>query len=126
MEKVKITELRIGNFIHDPNQYGGPLNIIIDSIAPTAETAQWWGGIEPIPLTEEWLINFGIKKEKIPSFEGQDMWAGMQPWSYNDEWLFRGPPNRLHLVGYFNTQIQYVHKLQNIFFALTGKELELK
>jgi len=48
--------------------------------------------INPIPLTEEWLLKFGLKKEKVSSYGGADMWQGMGAYSYNGEWLFRGNP----------------------------------
>jgi hypothetical protein len=80
---------------------------------------------EYVPLTEDWLKRFGFNKEKVSGPGAADMWSGMPAYSYNGEWIFRGSANCLHLVGYFNTQIRFVHSLQNLYFALTGKELTL-
>jgi hypothetical protein len=80
----------------------------------------------PIPLTEEWMTRFGFKKENTGGAGPQDNWAGMPAYSFEGEWLFRGSPSCLHLVGYFNTTVRYVHQLQNIYWCLFGKELELK
>jgi hypothetical protein len=82
---------------------------------------------EPIPLTDEWMFNFGFKKHKA-GMGGADMWQGMSGWGINsDEWLFRGDTKGgLKLVGYFNTNILYVHQLQNLYFDLTGEELTIK
>ena len=69
--------------------------------------------IEPIPLTEEWLVRFGF--EKISS-----------------SWLRIGYflINKYFDVEWFGDQIHIslknVHQLQNLYFALTGKELEIK
>lgn len=88
-----------------------------------------WKVIEPIPLTEEWLLKFGFKKDdksfwkhwlnyylELTNF-GAEYWypiyAEVPELSGNDE-------QRIHL-----TCIQYVHQLQNLYFALTGEELTL-
>ena len=74
-----------------------------------------------IPLTEKWLINFG--------FIGQ-------PCDYTKDKLsvcLKGSDS-FHKAGrtYYNSwailekQPTYVHELQNLFFAITGTELELK
>jgi hypothetical protein len=76
--------------------------------------------IEPIPLTEEWLERFGFVQNKVDWYWIKDGFklpnkqtitivdttAVMCPWS--------------------NREIKYVHSLQNLYFALTGEELELK
>jgi|WetSurSiteA1Bulk_404760.scaffolds.fasta_scaffold07782_2 hypothetical protein len=81
------------------------------------------GVAEPIPLTEEWLLKFGFKRidmmfENIP----------MLYWRENDIIvnadrsidLFTDKEVRL------NIRCEYVHQLQNLYFALTGNELEIK
>ena len=68
--------------------------------------------VAPIPLTEEWLVKFGIieaneshvKRIKIETDFGELMF-------YID--------NRL-------PQLKYVHQLQNLYFALTNTELTIK
>lgn len=70
----------------------------------------------PIPLTEEWLVKFGFDKIE---------WA-------DNEYYRNGYTVKIE-EGYtsvwFQTseiEIKYVHQLQNLIFALTGQELELK
>jgi hypothetical protein len=72
--------------------------------------------VEPIPLTEEWLLKFGFESGKNRT-----------------KWLYYKDNKRLichrliHIkisgskynLGY----IKYVHQLQNLYFALTGEEL---
>ena len=124
---MKITDFRTGNFYTDGS------NILIvrlidnypssgDKINNTPLLEEY---IKPIPLTDEWMFKFGFKKHKS-GIGGADMWQGMNGWSLGDSgWLFRGnSKSGLKLVGYFNTTINYVHQLQNLYYALTGEELQ--
>ena len=70
---------------------------------------------QPIPITEEWLERFGfngLSKEDSNGFE----------LIYNNVIGYR-----LSIQGQYQyKEIKYIHELQNLYFALTGKELELK
>ena len=79
--------------------------------------------IEPIPLTEEWLENFGAKRDdlEIDSYVLSSLTC--------DYRFFKSTT----IDGYIywtcekvlgDTCIEYVHQLQNLYFALTGQELE--
>lgn len=73
--------------------------------------------IEPIPLTEEWLLRFGFESNPY-----QDRYELGE--IYIDCDKTRG---KLELwESKTNIIINTVHQLQNLYFALTGKELELK
>lgn len=75
--------------------------------------------IEPIPLTEEWLLklgfenlNYGWYLNKIKLFD----------YSYK-----KGSINlKINSFDVPSTQIKYVHQLQNLHFALTEEELTIK
>jgi hypothetical protein len=72
--------------------------------------------IDPIPLTEEWLLKFGFTEHKTtdiyPTF-------AKQMFNWND--------GILYIIGYgFMNHIKYVHQLQNLYFALTEEELKIK
>jgi hypothetical protein len=77
----------------------------------------------PIPLTEEWLVKFGLKKEQNLRVSSLATWGTLssdsQSWfsiiAHNDDYSFDSP--------HFNNAIRFVHQLQNIYFALTGDEL---
>jgi len=125
---ITANELRIGNIVDyfsesaDTwlNAHCITANDILCLVDGTVDRA------EPIPLTEEWLLRFGFKKHKA-GIGGADMWQGMDGWSIDESvWLFRGNPKReLKLTGYWNSNIQYVHQLQNIFHSLFQTELTL-
>ena len=74
---------------------------------------------KPIPLTEEWLI----EKMKFHKQNNQIYSIGLK--------LFISWWNTNSIEIDINGEVliincKYVHELQNIYFALTGEELELK
>ena len=80
--------------------------------------------LEPIPLTEDWLLKLGFEKRLgVPDYFIGDRLKG------ND---FRINFSRNPVLIEFNykelidVKIQYVHQLMNLIFALTEIELELK
>ncbi len=85
----------------------------------------FWEGIEfePIPLTEEWLERFGCKKQTssakgIGEFDWYELPNGMDlVWVLSSKsWV------RIETVE--SVTIKHVHQLQNLYFALTGEELQ--
>jgi hypothetical protein len=81
--------------------------------------------IKPIPLTDEWLLKFGF------IFESED--EGYLDLS-NENRIFinlYNQENRTYLENDLGDiidlpKIEYVHTLQNLYFALTGEELILQ
>ena len=71
---------------------------------------------KPIPLTEEWLIKMGFKYDNI-SYINKDF--------YNIVKTRRGFDFGFEYQDY-NTPIDYVHQLQNLYHSLTGSELTIK
>lgn len=69
--------------------------------------------IEPIPLTEELLLKCGFK----PHYFGIK--------TYYNPLLELDHDLKLMGVDY-NIQVKHLHQLMNLYFALTGKELEVK
>ena len=77
--------------------------------------------IEPILLTEEWLIKLGFEI-------GSDMFE-----EHTEYEKIVKPGVSITLShefecyqGIYSQKIQYVHQLQNLYFVLTGEELEIK
>lgn len=107
---MKATELRVGNWYRfdgpTPNQFEQiEAQDIVELQDDPCEDA-----FKPIPITEEWLVKFGFeKRESI--------------WTLNEicisSWFsFRYSEDPLKVQ-----EIDFVHQLQNLYFALTGKEL---
>lgn len=87
-----------------------------------------YGCINPIKLNEKWLLDFGFKHKKC-GISGADMWQGLDFWDKECDMAYltlRGDIKYgLRIQGFINSDIKYVHQLQNLYFALTGKELTI-
>lgn len=125
---MKASELRIGNYVD-----GEGKTIIIESIN--------WDGIngcidrydeysidalKPIPLTEQWLLDFGFRKYGTyftRKYGKRVKYHKVTPKFHKESKNYREPyfvynPSRI--------EINYVHQLQNLHFSLTGEELTIK
>lgn len=118
---MEIKELRIGNYI-------SPLGIgitkvegfcIWDNLIQSSNFAERdIEDFEPIPLTEDWLLKFGLKKIEEYCFELDDIHVNTKR-----ELMWITTKCKIELE--FNIP-NYIHELQNLYFALTRKELETK
>ena len=109
---MKANELRIGNFVAKNGE-------IYESDFITIRMAK---NYEPIPLTEEWLIKFGLNK--TVDHPGRKLYEhdDIIPLWFSDK---RG------ITDFYASRVRireckYVHQLQNLYFALTGEELTIK
>jgi hypothetical protein len=77
--------------------------------------------LKPIPLTEDWLIRLGFEQAMNGWFcKKEYLW--LRQYKLNNQW-FAG----VNGIGDIDcTRIDYVHQLQNLYFALTGEELTIK
>ena len=80
--------------------------------------------IKPVPLTEGWLLNFGFISdgEKIPSFNFEIEDGAILSVDINGVWMV----GYSYEWGSTTKRIKHVHQLQNLYFALTEKELNEK
>lgn len=70
--------------------------------------------VNPIPLTEELIINLGFKKHKRVFYELNEFMIGFKA---NSFWFITS--------GLMEIELKTVHQLQNLYFALTGEELKM-
>lgn len=114
---VDLKELRIGNYLN------------IDGLAAPIGPGWFCSGHtlpkhEPIPLTPEWLEKLGLTfdpddREKLIRLPGSPIdglycFDGEKATAY-DKYYYKFMPD-----------IRAVHQFQNLYFAITGKELEIK
>lgn len=80
--------------------------------------------VEPIELTEEWLLNFGFEKKAEHNLK-LDVLTRSIIHAYTHGKVEIELGNRSgYSFGY--PEVQFVHQLQNLYFALTGEELTIK
>src|SRR5688572_30743355 len=116
MTMIKENELRIGNWINPDKPY---------QITPNSFQNAHLGEFDelPIPLTAEWLKSFGFNDLTGGWYGAQ---GSEQHWKLGSVEFQTLGDNNYHLIGRMETKFLYVHQLQNLYFALTGTELELK
>lgn len=68
---------------------------------------------QKIPITEEWILKLGFIKDEILEFYRNDKSNSTIIIDYDF----------ICLLGYSHVKIKYVHQLQNLYFALTQREL---
>ena len=100
---MKATELRIGNWVEIQ---GIQLSQVVGQV--TRINGKKIGrNLQPIPLTKEWLERFNWNTPK-------DIGVA-----------FSLTTDEIHFVaGNDYKKIEYVHQLQNLYFALTQEELK--
>ena len=126
---MEIKELRVNNIVIATLCDGSKKELPIKRIEEFGkneimETQGGWNDIEPIPLTEEWLIKFGFEwNEELRSFEKKGFRWLAKSVEMNASYQLWDNINRCMLS---NQMYWHVHQLQNLYFALTGEELTIK
>jgi hypothetical protein len=130
---MKASELRIGNWVYITHLlfYKQETEVNIHNLmylsGEIKEPIEF--EIEPIPLTEEWILKFGFQQTDPKKFIGglytRKKTDGFYGFYINKETM------SYCTFDYEGTiediiKIEYVHQLQNIYFALTNEELAIK
>jgi len=128
---MKASELRIGNYVMAINNYmdvfvihaiyGQKFLNIRSSEYKNYETTI--KDVKPIELTEEWMLEFGFKKDLDKSFMKNDISIFLDK-RYKTNIYLQANDSGYGWFG-FEKRIDYVHELQNLYFALTGEELTI-
>lgn len=95
-----------------------------DDIAQTGTRFKLLEELEPIVLNEEILQNAGFE-EKIGLFTSHHYAKGDLQLKFNGDYFERISNGSVSTEA-FTLPIKYFHQLQNLYFALTGEELEIK
>jgi hypothetical protein len=126
---IQANELRIGNLLnHNNGHIVGTFKVNEVHILDIIENNEYGEQYEPIPLTEEILLKCGFTHQ-FKQCKGQDFFSLKLDDKYQiyvnlNSGMFS--INKQHLGIGFVVSIKYLHELQNLFFALTKTELEVK
>ncbi len=139
---IKPNELRIGNLIQveptfDPAYMGSIVDVLCDSVNTPRHQGLTYEMINGLLLTEKWLNLFGFYQ--LPHYTVGNNW--LMDYGLTSQisisciescnmmiWLACVDKNKrpTDLVCLWNWDVNgtmHVHQLQNLYFALTGKEL---
>lgn len=128
---MKANELRVTNLVLND----GVVNTVIMIGFDAVQLATKQGNIiqaqldliKPIHLTDEWLLKFGSEKINNSMFRMGAL--TFQPTTFTeggsltDRLLNTRKAMRVCFCGKFLVNLEYVHQYQNLYFALTNKEL---
>ncbi len=126
---MKANELRIGNFVASGVSYSktssigkvleiGNLEREFEQIYCECEESFDWffkDNYCGIPLTEEWLLKFGFDKKDKSYIKNSFLFI-------NNNSIYKF----LYKLSIIESEVKYVHQLQNLYFALTGEELTIE
>lgn len=122
---MNASELRIGNIVFEPlNENKRAFEVYELYHEKGYDKINHFNAInfEPVALTEEWLLKFDVRKRfdtaYIPCYSEDCSCAYDLVFD-----LIKEEPN---VLVYNFKKIKYVHQLQNLYFALTGEELQIK
>lgn len=124
---MKANELRLGNYIGILS-HTIEVSVNCQHIQLIAEGDTTY---KPIPLTDEWLVKFGFYKFEHDHYKSRE-------WNIREEFnpriifgLQKGTIKGRKVMNAYKshhlvTSVEYVHQLQNLYFALTGEELMIR
>lgn len=118
---MEARDLRIGNFVNlkDKGGYRISGGHDIEELEDWDDTDYYSG----IPINEEWLLRFGFEKDGYDWVIDSNI--KVVKYVVDIKHDFYVGVKRNNVINAFAWNIQHVHQLQNLYFALTGQELNL-
>lgn len=142
---IKAEELRIGNWVlhNEKWSYRGmpiPFQWNENDWYALGECSMGLDCIDPIHISEEWLLKFGFTKDKKEGRYGYRYSIGFADYRYVVERDFNEHVSHFFGIEYtdspfeedegrvhnFSYDLKFVHELQNLIFAVQRVELKLK
>lgn len=81
--------------------------------------------LKPIQLTEKWLLDFGFVKRFFNNDENKPIWWKVEGNRHIDIYFEKQVNAFVFLINsvQYSSNLDYVHQIQNLHFALTQREL---
>ena len=120
---MEANEIRVGNWLNDPRQYGPKFFPKTDNgyFKATARDIQYADEFEPIKLTEEILLKCGFYKTGITELY-------LLTDTINISWFEEDPTvieiNSENIYLYI-VNCEFLHQLQTLYWCLVGEELQV-
>ena len=128
---IKPNELRIGNYVYEKYWCNDKRNYILEQlkiesifkshIVDHLDNAYECNYIIPIPLTEKILLKCGFVLDILNNGDSP-VWLNDNNFYINSK-TFQPEDGGFYICRY---EIKYLHQLQNLYFVLTQKELEIQ
>lgn len=116
---IQINELRIGNLIQEGKVE--QIDNSIDEIYYSGDgyyLSNYCCNLNAIPLTKEWLLKLGF-------FKYNNAYVLEKPKENTMDFSFSVWQDMTYNSSEFPVKLDYVHQLQNLYFALIGSELQV-
>jgi len=131
---VSVTDLRIGNLIHYNGNHKeiGKISLIVSDMVEALSYCQinyrrdkkhWLINLQPVKLTEDWLIAFGFKK--YTGWDDMEFYCLLNDGGNSDRFELMATNQGYELPS--GKICEFVHQLQNCYFfhELNGNELQV-
>ena len=115
---MDVHEMRIGNWYSEFGMNYEKVNwIVLQHIHESIESFIW---VQPIPLTEKWLLKFGFKWKQIKDLSSYTL-PKLELYQYSSN-------NNKIFFEYADGEVElkYVHQLQNLYWELCGEEFKME
>ena len=119
---MDVKELRVGNYISYNFKMQGWNDVEVctnDFCSGFKDSKFMSKNYKPIPLTEEWLLDFGFTGLGCGEYKKGNILL-------DNEYTDKGVWYVLEDSSLLNINVIHVHQLQNLHFALTNEELTNK
>jgi len=125
---IKAQELRIGNFLYVAGNIWTVSDIFSNPDELYFKENENYNHLlnaEGIPITDEWLLRFGFEQTYKSQFRTKyDYIDPVFGFDFDKDGITNGMQGFRYYDRYID--LKYIHQIQNLIHANTGKELELK
>ncbi len=131
---MKLTDLKIGNYIQTPNGIDEIRGLInrncFKDVFLVKNSDIEIEDVKPIPLTEKWLLKLGFDdSEHKKGYTGLEYRSNVILDFVLTKPLVMGEWQKdycFELIQHRFVEIKYIHELQNLYHVLKGKDLKIK